>query len=408
MSLTKTHDTKNATSIEEFKNKIFIIIDNGFCIGQANETFNKYFDWFFEIDRISSKNKKDYILSSLQEQNITIDEDSDYMNELLDEPFYKIKAQINHIILKCKINKITDITDSISKKYFNNKDNEKDEEETKNTSKNKDVTNINKLIGIENVKSEINKIVNYVKICKKRDGKMPCLHMCFTGNPGTGKTTVARIIGEIFKEENILSQGSFTEIHGRDLVGQYVGWTAKEVQRYVRRARGGVLFIDEAYSLNSDRRGSFEDEAIATLIKEMEDKRDDICIILAGYKNEMNELIHRNPGFESRIQFYIDFPNYNIDELYQIFKSLAKSEKYKISSKIKDEFEEKLPLFIEKENFSNGRFIRNLYEKVKMEQATRVSKNKKENINLIRRCDVEQVLSKTKIPNERKIKIGFC
>ncbi len=124
---------------------------------------------------------------------------------------------------------------------------------------------------------------------------MPTLHMCFTGNPGTGKTTVARIIGQIFKEEKILSKGEFVEVHGRDLVGKYVGWTAKEVQKCVERAKGGILFIDEAYSLNSDRKGSFEDEAIATsdrkgsfedeaiatLIKEMEDKRDDLCVILS-------------------------------------------------------------------------------------------------------------------------------
>ena len=150
--------------------------------------------------------------------------------------------------------------------------------------------NFASLVGINNIKAEINKIVNYVKICQKRNKNIPTLHMCFTGNPGTGKTTVARIIGQIFKEEKILSKGEFIEIHGRDLVGKYVGWTAKEVQRCVERAKGGILFIDEAYSLNSDRKGSFEDEAIATLIKEMEDKRDDLCVILAGYTEEMERL----------------------------------------------------------------------------------------------------------------------
>ena len=160
------------------------------------------------------------------------------------------------------------------------------------------------------------------------------LHMCFMGNPGTGKTTVARIIGEIFKEREILSTGRFVEIHGRDLVGQYVGWTAREVQSQIRRAKGGVLFIDEAYSLNAEHRGSFEDEAIATLIKEMEDKRDNLCVIFAGYNKEMEELLEANTGFESRIQFKILFNDYTEEELYKIFKKMCKEDNYKISNNI--------------------------------------------------------------------------
>ena len=139
------------------------------------------------------------------------------------------------------------------------------------------------------------KILNYVKLNKKRE-EMPMLHMCFKGNPGTGKTSIARVIGKLFDQEGILNgKGDFIEIHGRDLVGKYVGWTSKTVKDTVRRALGGVLFIDEAYSLVADRRGSFEDEAISTLIKEMEDHRDEICIILAGYTEEMENLIKLNP-----------------------------------------------------------------------------------------------------------------
>lgn len=175
----------------------------------------------------------------------------------------------------------------------------------------------------------------------------------------------------------------------------------------MKRAKGGVLFIDEAYSLISDRRGSFEDEAIATLIKEMEDNRDDLCVILAGYQNEMNELIKLNPGFESRIQFYLDFPNYNEEELYQIFKNLAKKEGYKISSQIKEILKEDFKENNTNETFSNGRYVRNLYEKVKIEQANRVSLNEDEDINLIKKCDVENVLERVKPVEVQKIRIGF-
>ena len=232
--------------------------------------------------------------------------------------------------------------------------------------------------------------------------------MCFTGNPGTGKTTVARMIGQIFEKEKILSNGTFVEVHGRDLVGKYVGWTAKEVKKIIEKAKGGVLFIDEAYSLNSNDSGSFADEAIATLIKEMEDNRDDLCVILAGYQDEMAGLIKRNPGFESRIQFYIDFPNYNEDELYQIFKGLAQKEKYKLSSQVKEILLEDFRNQRTSKSFSNGRYVRNIYEKVKIEQANRVASNAKENINLIKKCDVEGVLVEQKPVEVHKIKIGFA
>ena len=166
----------------------------------------------------------------------------------------------------------------------------------------------------------------------------------------------------------------------------------KEVKDQIRKAKGGILFIDEAYSLNSDTKGSFEDEAIATLIKEMEDKRDDICVILAGYQKEMQDLIKRNPGFESRIQFYLDFPNYNENELYEIFKKLAKKEGYKISRNIKPILQEDFKEKSKKNNFSNGRYVRNIYEKIKIEQANRILKENDENINLIKKSDIEKIL----------------
>ena len=398
------------TSImEEFTEKIYIIIDDGFCVGEVNASFNKYFDWFFEIDKISENNKKEYIMNLLEENNIKNEDDCDYLENLVSEPFFKVKSKMNHIILQCKINNITNITNDIAEKYFKDSqticEKNNTNEEEKNLKKN---VNLNSLVGIYNIKEEINKIINYLKICKKRKSNLPMLHMCFTGNPGTGKTSVARIIGQIFKENKILSKGEFVEIHGRDLVGKYVGWTAKEVKNCIKRAKGGILFIDEAYSLVSDRKGSFEDEAIATLIKEMEDNRGDLCVILAGYKEEMMNLIEKNPGFESRIQFYVDFPDYTEEELYKIFKSLVQKENYKISSHVKETL---LRNFKEQKTsitFSNGRYVRNIYEKVKIEQANRVANSNSEDINLIKKCDIEGVLKDEKLPENNKIKIGFA
>lgn len=397
--------------IEEYQNKAFIIIDKSYCVGEVNASFGKYFDWFFEIEKISEENKKDYILNILNENNIRIKGKCNYIDNLIEEPFFIVKSKMNHIILQCKINNIKEITNKFAEKYLeNNQDiTGRNKDKSRETEKNNDKDlNFDSLVGINNIKLEINKIVNYVKICKRRNKNMPALHMCFTGNPGTGKTTVARIIGQIFKEENILSKGEFVEINGRDLVGKYVGWTAKEVEKCVERAKGGILFIDEAYSLNSDRKGSFEDEAIATLIKEMEDNRDDLCVILAGYQDEMEELIKRNPGFESRIQFYLDFSDYNEEELYNIFKNLAKNEDYKISSKVKEVLINDFKMKKKNDNFSNGRYVRNIYEKVKIEQANRVFSSDAEDVNLITKCDIENVLENIRPIEIQKTRIGFA
>ena len=139
----------------------------------------------------------------------------------------------------------------------------------------------------------------------------------------------------------------------------------------------------------------------------MEDKRDNLCVIMAGYTNEMDELLQANPGFNSRIQFKIDFPDYTEEELYEIFKQLAKKEKYKISPNIKQTVLEYFKNEKKKENFGNAREVRNLFEKVKFEQASRICKNKEENINTIKKIDIENVVQKTEKPKQEKIKIGF-
>lgn len=196
----------------------------------------------------------------------------------------------------------------------------------KKTSKNKlpPMEELNSMIGISQVKNQIEQIVNFIKVNKQKD-TLPSLHMCFLGNPGTGKTTVARIIGRIFAEMKILSDKEiFVEAQRTDLIGEYVGSTAPKTKRKVEKANGGVLFIDEAYSLCPKDYGfDYGKECIATLMKEMEDKRESLCVILAGYTKETKEMLEVNPGFESRIQFYIEFPDYTEEELYEIFKKMV-------------------------------------------------------------------------------------
>ena len=168
------------------------------------------------------------------------------------------------------------------------------------------------------------------------------------------------------------------------------------------------MFIDEAYSLVSNTRGSFEDEAIATLIKEMEDHRNEICIILAGYTYEMEKLIELNPGFESRIQFTINFPDYNEDELLKIFKIMCRKEKYNISKTCEEILIDNFNIARKSENFGNGRYVRNLFEKIKFEQADRIIKNKSKALNNINKMDIENVVKTIELKKEEKRKIGFC
>ena len=391
-----------------FPNKIFVFEDTSYCEGQTDATLGNLATWRMTIEKISLDDKLMYCKNMFDENEIKYKKQE--LRNFVDQPFWKVKNNVMQLIVEGKANGTNYISSEMLKK--------KCEKTNKNIRRRKSSIKIERqtaeeemkeLIGLTGIKEEISKILNYVKINKER-GKMPTLHMCFNGNPGTGKTSVARIIGKLFSEEKILpGSGEFVEIHGRDLVAKFVGWTAQNVHDIIEKAIGGVLFIDEAYSLISDRKGGFEDEAIATLIKEMEDHREEVCIILAGYTEEMKELIKENPGFESRIQFTIDFPDYTVEELYEIFSGLCKKEKYKISSNCKEILMENFKEAKKQECFGNGRYVRNIFEKIKFEQADRIIKTSNKNINLITKKDVEETIKSVKLSNFEKDKrvIGF-
>ena len=291
--------------VNQFKNKLFIFEDTNFCEGTTDGELGKLALFRMTINKISLDDKIMYCRNFFDEHNIKYKIQD--ISEYADVPFWTLKNMTTKLLIECKT-KGFDFVDKhtllINKEFYSNSTaNKRNTIETKKIKEKNAEEELRKLVGLNDIKNQIKKILNYVKLNKER-GKMPSLHMCFTGNPGTGKTSIARIIGKIFEEENILSgNGNFIEIHGRDLVDKYVGWTANKVHRIVEKSIGGVLFIDEAYSLVSNSRGGFEDEAIATLIKEMEDHRNEICIILAGYTEEMKNLIQLNPGFESIIQY---------------------------------------------------------------------------------------------------------
>ena len=261
------------------------------------------------------------------------------------------------------------------------------------------VDELNGMVGLSEVKEEIQSLINLIKIRKLReDMNMPVMdmsyHMVFTGSPGTGKTTVARLVGKIYKELGILSDGKMIETDRSGLVAGYVGQTAMKVHDVVKEAMGGVLFIDEAYSLvNPDMPNDFGTEAVDTLVKLMEDNRDNLVIIVAGYTEEMKTFLKSNTGLVSRFNKFINFPDYTKDELVSILAVMAQ----KAGLEIDEDAKEKVLELLENmkpsqwKNFGNARGMRNLFEKFVMNQANRLVKLEnptKEDLMTIKRADV--------------------
>ena len=237
---------------------------------------------------------------------------------------------------------------------------------------------LDKLVGLARVKQEVKKLSNMALLQKRRreaGKKIPSssMHLVFTGNPGTGKTTVARVIGKIFKEIGILSKGHLIETDRAKLVGEYVGHTEKKVKTVVESALGGVLFIDEAYALAGGER-DFGSIAIDTLIKLMEDNRDNLAVIVAGYTEPMKKFVAQNVGLQSRFTRYITFEDYSADELYAIYKSMIESYEYRLNSgsisKAKNILHQH---WLGRDyHFGNGRDVRTFFERTIENQANRL------------------------------------
>lgn len=238
---------------------------------------------------------------------------------------------------------------------------------------------LDNLVGLSDVKNIVKGIINTLELQHRKkemgiESEDISLNMIFTGNPGTGKTTVARILGKILKTIGVLKKGHIVEVTRSDLVGEYVGQTAPKTLNKIKEAYGGILFIDEAYSLNGSGGNDFGKEAIATLIKEMEDNRDKLVVIMAGYTREMKDLMNLNPGMESRVKFTVEFSDYDENELLEIFEGLCEKESYCITEEAKEEITTafKIQYDNKDKNFGNGRLVRKYFEKIKMKQAGRI------------------------------------
>ena len=246
---------------------------------------------------------------------------------------------------------------------------------------------LNSLIGLENVKKEIEALFENLSeagvnaeeyvIYKLKESTNRTMHMAFLGNPGTGKTTVARIVGNMYRSLGILSKGHFIEATRTDLIAEYQGQTALKVKRLIQKAKGGVLFIDEAYSITENEKSdSYGRECLTELTKALEDYRDDLVVIVAGYDDLMKKFFESNPGLKSRFNYFIEFEDYTVNQMFEIFLSYCKNEDYILQ----ESAAERLKKYLDKQSEdsenknANGRFVRNVFDKIIMNQAKRLSK----------------------------------
>lgn len=365
-----------------FKKVSAFLVSSGNSITKIDEKYlfrkltsdesNFYEDKFFKSDSYSGS------VSLSPRQNML--KDGKLINKNLDKKQDKIYIDNNIDLIddeqkeELTVDNIKVVEQNNENVNINTDEVKDDEELTKLLKK------LNSLIGLKGVKEEINSLINLIKIRKMREKyNMPMMemsyHMVFTGNPGTGKTTVARLVAKIYKELGILSKGTLVETDRSGLVAGYIGQTALKVKEVVDKAIGGVLFIDEAYSLANNTNGNdFGTEAIDTLVKLMEDNRDDLVVIVAGYTKEMKKFLASNSGLVSRFNKYIEFFDYNIDELMDIFVSMADKSGMTVTNEALNIIR-KYVLSISVEelaSFGNARGMRNIFEKVVVNQANRL------------------------------------
>lgn len=369
-------DTVNllCETMNKYRNKVLTI----FCFPRACEKIKKmFFDKLGSVSFIEIReDKADYTRALEYLRNIAgkngirtdkdltdkIDTDDVYLPDELDALFdewYSLK-------LKTKVfPQYRDIS-SCRKEAFDEKP------------KGSAYDELEALVGLSEAKSVIKKAIDYYNLQRvfREKGLKPdrvSMHMVFTGNPGTAKTTVARLFARIMKENGLLSKGHLVEVGRGDLVGKYVGWTAAIVKKRFEAAKGGVLFIDEAYSLVDDRGGSFGDEAINTIVQEMENCREDLVVIFAGYPKEMEGFIKKNPGLRSRIAFHVPFSDYDTDELCDIARHIGDLKGITFTEAAMNRLADVFEGARKQEDFGNGRYVRNIIEISRMNQASRIA-----------------------------------
>lgn len=343
-----------------------------------SDMLEKYFEFKIESTNIDVQDVYQEVLSKLKESSKITDEASikllDYIAATYPKTNLSFPEYRDKLCNKILFSKDQEITENDLPKY----EQEKSMDEI--------FADLNNLVGLENIKQVLKDLVDLIELKNKTKDDLKIkdinLHMVFLGNPGTGKTTVARIIAEMLYNLKYIKQNKLIEVSSKDLVAEYVGQTAPKTMAVIERALGGVLFVDEAYSLASEEGSgnSFNKEAIATLIQAMENYRDNLVVIFAGYTKEMQAFLNANSGIVSRIGYTLDFKDYTSEELLKIFEGMVKKAGFSITKEACDEVVKVIDKYRNTKNFGNARFARNLYEKTIIKHAsnTRGKKAKKD------------------------------
>lgn len=343
-----------------------------------SDMLEKYFEFKIESTNIDVQDVYQEVLSKLKESSKITDEASikllDYIAATYPKTNLSFPEYRDKLCNKILFSKDQEITENDLPKY----EQEKSMDEI--------FADLNNLVGLENIKQVLKDLVDLIELKNKTKDDLKIkdinLHMVFLGNPGTGKTTVARIIAEMLYNLKYIKQNKLIEVSSKDLVAEYVGQTAPKTMAVIERALGGVLFVDEAYSLAFEEGSgnSFNKEAIATLIQAMENYRDNLVVIFAGYTKEMQAFLNANSGIVSRIGYTLDFKDYTSEELLKIFEGMVKKAGFSITKEACDEVVKVIDKYRNTKNFGNARFARNLYEKTIIKHAsnTRGKKAKKD------------------------------
>ena len=345
---------KNKEKIDELFSNNSTLKDKIFDFELSTTSFNIQ-EIYQDILKIL---KKDYIVTGEFEVKLL-----DYITETFKTSNLTPSEYENSLIEKILFNQTENIIEANSIPTYE-----------KNKTIDEIFEDLNSLIGLDNIKESLKELVSFMQFKNKTKDSLNIkntnLHMVFLGNPGTGKTTVARMVSGILYNLKYINQNKLVEVSAKDLIGQYVGQTAPKTMSVVEKALGGVLFIDEAYSLASSSSGnSFNEECVSTLIQAMENYRNDFVVIFAGYKKEMDAFLKSNSGIISRIGYTLDFKDYTIDELVLILKSMFKKSGFLVEKNAIIKAKKIIEDFAQTENFGNARFVRNLYEKTIIKHA---------------------------------------
>lgn len=332
-------------------------------------------------DKLDSLTDKEYCISDLSRRIIELNDDSacvDLYKKLMDI----VDLKQLHITKQAKLTKECLFS---YEGYLRTRDLYgiySDERNGREESLQEILDDLNELVGLDNVKQKIQDLISYQKVIKLREqaglfSEKNTLHLAFIGNPGTGKTTVARIIGRLYRQIGLLSRGHYIEASRTDLIAGYQGQTALKVKSIIERAKGGVLFIDEAYSITeNDHSDSYGRECLTELTKALEDYRNDLVVIVAGYTIPMEKFFESNPGLKSRFNIFIEFEDYDSNELECMFELICKKNNYVLSEESKSRVHQLIKDSVanKEENFSNGRLVRNLFENTVMNHARRLDR----------------------------------